>query len=552
MTDNEFLRQIAENYLEYLTLTDKGYENIKIRSVSSDIFGLYLQLEYPLKSLESLFLRSPLGEFALNEEESSVQVGFYDEKARKLFLNIEHPLSTELFKYKDSLELISDLKFLVRNLINFYARELPLGLPSSLPTLTPDIEALNTLPTPPNAEQLQSLRGIFSSSFCYVWGAAGSGKTKVVLLHALAFYLKVGAKVAILAPTNNALEQCLYTLIDSLEQIGFATQTILRTGTPTQKFLEKYPDHCEINLLETPKNPKDSLQNAQIIAMTLDTFLHRSDLQSLDFAHYFVDEAAFTPLIKVIPLCAFDKPITLLGDHKQLQPICALEDKDSKDLKWKRIAFWKYSALFLEMFFKNEALKSLTIHPQTTPQIENLFTLKQSYRYGDNLAQLLDRYIYHNHLQGCNTHTHLYCFDVSDLPKNAESKERTNHNEALQCCELARSFLQQNVEFAILTPFVNQRRLILKLMPTLFPFDCVFTIHSAQGQEFDFVIFSPVILHYHLNDSQNPNALFALNVALSRAKKALIIVCDKPYWLRQRGQFLSDLIRIAQPYIALH
>ena len=111
-----------------------------------------------------------------------------------------------------------------------------------------------------------------------------------------------------------------------------------------------------------------------------------------------------------------------------------------------------------------------------------------------------------------------------------------------------RGFLAKHLDFAILTPFVNQRQLILRLMPALFAKDCVFTIHSSQGQEFDYVIFSPVILHYYLNNSNNQNALFALNVALSRARLGIILVCDRAYWLNQRGQFLSDLMRIAQPF----
>ncbi len=130
----------------------------------------------------------------------------------------------------------------------------------------------------------------------------------------------------------------------------------------------------------------------------------------------------------------------------------------------------------------------------------------------------------------------------------AQPLDKANYNEALQCCKLAREFLSAQQDFAILTPFVNQRQLILKTMPALYKEECVFTIHSSQGQEFDYVLFSPVILHYHLNDSNNPNALFALNVALSRARKGVILICHRTYWLNQKQQLLSDLVKIAKPY----
>ena len=76
----------------------------------------------------------------------------------------------------------------------------------------------------------------------------------------------------------------------------------------------------------------------------------------------------------------------------------------------------------------------------------------------------------------------------------------------------------------------------------------VMTIHASQGQEFDTIIFSPVKLHYHLTDSNKNEALYALNVATSRLKKTLILVCDYRYWIRQEGQFLTQLLKQAAPY----
>ncbi|TLD85139.1 hypothetical protein LS70_000885 [Helicobacter sp. MIT 11-5569] len=542
-----FLQDSAQNYLQYIETFDKGHEKIKIRSINRDMFGLHLQLDSKLKSLESLALRSHLGEFLLEEDSEEINISAYDDRTKTLYLNIESPLCNSLFNHKESLELISDLRFLIQNVINFYAQELPLKLPTTSPNFIPNIASLKDLPTPPNQEQLNALYGIFKQPFCYIWGPAGSGKTKVVLLHALAFYLKQGQKIALLAPTNNALEQCLKTLLVSLKDIGFNTDGILRLGTPTQKFVESFPQNCEQTLFDKSNPSQKNLNKAQILAMTLDTFLRRTDLQSMDFKHFFVDEAAFAPLIKILPLCAFSKPITLLGDHKQLQPITLLSQDDSKKPMWNLSKFWSFSALFLESFFEKQESLNLQ-NPQTTPQITNFFTLSQTYRYGDNLAKLLDNYIYKNGLQGCGAHTHLYCLDITRFQKLESKIERTNPLEASLCCSLAKDFISQDLDFAILTPFVNQRQLILKTMPILYNKECVLTIHSAQGQEFDYVIFSPVILHYHLSNSQNQNALFALNVALSRAKKAIIIVCDKSYWLRQKGQFLSDLIAIAKPY----
>lgn len=89
-------------------------------------------------------------------------------------------------------------------------------------------------------------------------------------------------------------------------------------------------------------------------------------------------------------------------------------------------------------------------------------------------------------------HTRAYiALDIVNLLglKARIKMERTNPLEASLCCKLAESFIDKTLDFAILTPFVNQRQLILKTMPSLYHKECVLTIHSAQGQEFDYVIF---------------------------------------------------------------
>ncbi len=541
----DFLIESSQNYYDYLVENHLGYEEIKIQSITQNVFGLHFMLYSKLFSFEGLVLHFKNEEFLIAEN-SLIQPSFYDEKHKILALEIPQNLKNEFLKDKDEIKLFSDLKFLVKNILDFYLQYKPLHFPTTKPPINPQIETLKELQNPPHQEQLLALEGIFQQSFCYIWGVAGSGKTKMVLLHALAFYLKSNLKVAILAPTNNALEQSLITLIESLESIGIDTNCILRLGTPSQTFAQKFPQNCD-PLLTNKQNYKKSLQNSLLIAATLDTFLRRSELYELPFVHFFIDEAAFCPLIKVLPLCAFNKPLTLLGDHKQLQPICLLSKSNSTSLKWYKSNFWQYSSLFLESFFLYQE-NFLKISPnQYQPSLNfPTYMLTYTHRYGDNLARLLDCYIYKNNLKGLPNHTSLFYLHTHANP----TPENTNPNEAEMCCQLSQSFLSTKKNFAILTTFVNQRKLILKKAPYLRAEECVFTIHASQGQEFDCVIFSPVTLNYYLNDSKNPQALFALNVALSRSKKEIILVCDRNYWINLKGQFLGELIKIAKPFRA--
>ena len=74
------------------------------------------------------------------------------------------------------------------------------------------------------------------------------------------------------------------------------------------------------------------------------------------------------------------------------------------------------------------------------------------------------------------------------------------------------------------------------------------TTIDETAQLFDTIIFSPVKLSKYLTNSHNTSALFALNVAISRLKKELIIVCSYHFWIRQHGQLIASLLHIATPY----
>ena len=168
MESNAFLQEVAQNYLQYLTASDKGIEKIKIRHIEKNMFGLQLQLDTKLKSVESLALRTAFGEFLLNDSAKNINIAAYDEKTRTLYLNIESELCDSLFAHKDSIELVSDLRFLVQNVIDFYAQDIPLALPTTTPTLHPNIDDLRESQPPPHKEQLEALHGIFTSPFCYI------------------------------------------------------------------------------------------------------------------------------------------------------------------------------------------------------------------------------------------------------------------------------------------------------------------------------------------------------------------------------------------------
>lgn len=529
----ETLIQSAQIYFEYLEERGLGVEEIKILSHAYSNNELTLALQQKIFSLDNLVFCVGGEEYPIGEEEQ-VSILSYDEKALVLKLCFSNPAILDIENFR----LVSDLKFLIKNVENFFS-EHKIALPSKTPL---ELKEENILINELSLEQQKALRTIFSHPLVYIWGAPGSGKTQRVLFQAILHLLKQGKKIALVAPTNNALEQALKTLIAKLDELNLDRTLILRLGVPTLEFSQVYPEICESvknresNLFNF-SNPKERIKEAQVLAMTLDGFIKRYKDLGVRFDHCFLDECAFAPLIKVCALCAMDIPLTLLGDHQQLMPVCEMKEKDIHAQPQAKL--WNVSALFLEHFLQDKELVGRLDFAYTKTAV-----LKQTHRYGDNLASILNAYIYKNGLKGRSEDSEIYYLDCSKLDISSlrgESKGNSNLYEIAGVKQLTKEL----EDWGVITPFVQQRK---DMIFNGIPYDKVFTIHGSQGQEFENVIFSPVSLHFHLTDSNNPNALKALNVAISRVKKRLFIVCDYGYWMREGNQFLSAILREAKEW----
>lgn len=591
-------------YYEYLQNHNLGCEQLQILGINIQESIIKFFIKAKFVNTDSLML-DVCGRYTPLSEEAGFCVLFYDEKTGILAIEcLDCALLEKIEKHKNDIKLFSDLKFLIRNLEMFFENAKSFALPTKNPPLAKkpflaQNQPLNQNPpfaqnpfspiesnssqspqnqhieidstfTPKdylNAEQKSALMCALSEPFSYIWGAPGSGKTQVVLFEALLYYIYNGLPVCVLAPTNSALEQVLIALISKFDALGLNREKILRLGTPSNAFLEKYTEVCDPQVLQkkakdslfSSTTPKARLKEALLIGMTMDGFIKKNASLGIDFCHFFLDECAFTPLIKALVLTTQNTPITLLGDHKQLMPICEMPTSQIKGEKiWANL--FNLSSLFLEDFFAHSAEISAPIFSksQSSPlcftqdnSAKTAFCiLRQTHRYGDNLAKILDSHIYHNGLKGRQENTQIFYIDCP----NAIIEDKQNITEARAIATLTKEldnqkspFLPQNdfSDFAIITPFIKQKKL---LSDCGVPYLRIWTIHGSQGQEFDTVIFSPVMLHHHLTDSRNTNASYALNVAISRIKKQLIIVCDRAYWLRFRGQFLSEILANALPF----
>ena len=309
----------------------------------------------------------------------------------------------------------------------------------------------------------------------------------------------------------------------------------------------------QIAELETSKIT-NSINKAKIIAMTPQTMMLHFGPDDLKVDHIFIDEANYSSVINILPFFTFGVPITMCGDHMQLPPVCVIDRKEivrsiesKKDEKY--CIMWSMNALYAESFLFRNLGGIVQDYIDNRPfvfDITEQANLTTSYRFGNNLAMILDKHVYHNGVIGVGKNP------VKVVVVNAVCIDRgknENEAEAEAIIKLIKHRKLKKNEYAILTPYRNQVKLI-KHHPMKSQLDHspnVMTIHSSEGKEWDTIILSivddkPGKLMTSTTKKDGPG-LNTINTAVSRAKKHIVIVCNEDFWREMDGELITDLIK---------
>ena len=377
-------------------------------------------------------------------------------------------------------------------------------------------------------EQKHAIETALTAPLSYITAGPGSGKTSMVLVSAAVSLLRAGRRVMITAFTNSAVEHALSSVLAALGEEAKAYAP-MRLGRSSEGFSTRWGELCT-NTGEEP----------QLVGITLDLLAKALSEGTLGFEpdHILIDEAAYAPLVKVLPLLTYRKSrITMLGDHHQLPPVC--DPKVQRCRGNRSLWLWQHSAVELGAIFDEPIWRPGRLRITNT----SVAALTRSYRFGTELADVLSRRLYGDKLVGAAAHG----TSIEVLPALGHTgRARCSPAEADAIGGLVPTLTGS--DYAVLTPYHAQERLLTEMMPQN-ERGRIHTIHSTQGREWDTVVLSVVDGEKPLlMDSQNRavHGLEVLNTAVSRAKKRLIIVCDTASWQGRSGQLLSDLIEIGK------
>lgn len=776
----------SQAYLDYIKNKGGGTEIVDVHKINyinnkRNSLQIELHLSKKLFDTEALFVH-----LLTNNKKydlSQIKVVEYDIDKNILLIK---PTSSIISDFKNlkptDIKIISDLTFLISRVKTWFEEN---GGSVSIPTkssiLRNSFSKMEYLEKfPPSSNQKESLLNIFTNPFSYIWGAPGTGKTQFVLAYAIMHYIKNGKKVAIMAPTNNAIEQVLKGVIKMTDEAGIDRKKILRLGIPSKKFAAEYPEVCEergklkrlqelekqlasyqiafksiqykqqltellfkikelddtslilkkkkqvdnqlsqlnsdikqiVKDIENVKSNIDSslfekkklevkrdsfvyrtkrffsgtytieesieniekeidnfrikfansnkerqekeqkilqlnterieytaqldrlkmnllslinidshlaslfseiinnlnnsninsqkeeliciieseleeidlgstvfknhnsieeillkikeyehaiskievgqevLRNVQVTACTLDGYIGKHAKEKINADHIFLDEAGYANIIKALTLFNNGVPITFLGDHMQLPPVCEINDRDIKNDEALRDMFvWAQSAINVERMFnysKEEVLGAYLNGYDLDSKILRMSQLNTTFRFGSSLSSILAKHVYQGNFKSENgaNQTNIYYFHAQ---KEKSVKSRESIKECLIIKELVNGLKERNItDYAILSPYKNQISLLGNHMPEERKDLKIMTVHKSQGQEWGIVFLSVVDTYdKFFVDSTISKGLNLVNTAVSRAKQILVIVCDGSYWLQQEGQLITDLIKNA-------
>ncbi len=177
-------------------------------------------------------------------------------------------------------------------------------------------------------------------------------------------------------------------------------------------------------------------------------------------------------------------------------------------------------------YIKNSIYKTYVV----CDSYSNEILLKNHYRCDYNIINFNNQKFYNNQLRIMNSSKKDDAIELIDMKNSIPEKRNTSLNEIDQIVKTISELKDTTSSVGIITPFVNQSILINERLEKENIKNVICgTIHTFQGDERDAIILSTSLTNETSKKTYEwlSNNKELINVATSRAKEKLIILCNK-------------------------
>jgi DNA replication ATP-dependent helicase Dna2 len=377
----------------------------------------------------------------------------------------------------------------------------------------PEFDAVDETFVDNNAAQNEAVQlAVGARDVALIHGPPGTGKTYTLarIVRALAAR---GDRILLSAFTNRAVDNA----IEALEEQGFTDVVRVGTESGVREDMQSY----RLQTAGDPQECVEKLQSATVVAATTASCGSRM-MRDQDFDTAVVDEAGQLTEPGTLAATTLADRAVLVGDHHQLPPVVQAEDAIAGDERCADLG----ESLFQRLI-------------ESSPEASVL--LDQQYRMAQRIQAFASREFYDGRLRPATAEVaaqrigDLPGVDAASLPAHLQdgvtfvdpdgaTVGNTNPEEAAAVAETVGSYLDAGVamdDIGVIAPFRAQVAEINKHVPDALAVD---TVDRFQGSSKEVIVISFVAT----GDLDSPifEDYRRVNVALTRAKKALVLVGD--------------------------
>jgi len=387
---------------------------------------------------------------------------------------------------------------------------------------------------PTNPVQNDAVSKILGTqNYCLIQGPAGTGKTYVIAKSAIEL-AKQGDKILLTAFTNRAVDNiCKYLLENQFTKF-------IRLGS-THAIQPEIRDYTLVAYKKQnpEKSTKEIINDFSIIVATTST-ISNPVYERLGIKTIIIDEASQMTEPTVLSALLEGNRFILVGDHKQLPPVVQSPKGQKEGMSvslFQRLAENTSESVHLltHQFRMNEKLMEFSNQTFYNNKLEsfddlvrfqNLMELRS---FSGDYSDFKDSSIY-------DPKTPLVYVPVSGI-FNPENK--VNLEEVQTASEIIKKFLELGLEpnqIGVICPYRGQ---VGELRRSLPPKTVVDTVDRFQGSDRELILLS--LTETISKGKRGFSDARRLNVAITRAKKKLVVIGDPNIDKEELGQYISYL-----------